>query len=137
MNTTTLLHQTKQFLRAHAKKESGLVMFFILLFVIGTGTLFGVVSRGLDPDAGKDWWALAFVSPKSTSLSFIIGNHGSGTTFSYTVTKPDKSVVSTGSVAIAKGTRDIVTVATPAAAGEKITVTVTDAIGKKKEIYRQ
>ena len=137
MNTTKLLHRTKQFLQTHAKKESGLVTLFVVLFLIGSGILFGVVGRGLDPDAGKDWWALAFVSPKSASLSFVIENHGSGTAFSYSVVKPDKTIIDSGTVDIAKGSSRIVNESVPAVTDEKTVVTVTDANGKKKDIYRQ
>jgi hypothetical protein len=135
MNFSKLLHQAKAFLLYLSRKEMGLVVLFVVLFAASALFLSFTVERNLDPDAGKNWWALAFDSPKSESLSFFIENHGSGTGFSYAVLQ-DKATLDTGTIDIAKGARKDIFVPAEAGTG-RITVTVTDASGKKKEIYRQ
>lgn len=126
---------TSDFIRVLSKKESGLISVFIALFAVSSLFLSFSVSRDLDPDNGKNWWAIGFDDPKSASLSFFIDNHADGTPFSYVISQ-GKTVIDSGTRDIGKGHTEHIDV--PAAENPgKTTITVTDKTGKKQALYRQ
>lgn len=126
---------TSDRIRSLSKKESGLIVVFIVLFAASSLFLSFSVNRDLDPDDGKNWWAIGFEDPKSTSLSFFIDNHADGTPFSYAITQ-GKTIIDSGTIDITKGRTERISIPTPANPG-KTTITVTDKTGKKQALYRQ
>lgn len=112
-----------------------LIATIFLLFAAGAVFLFWQNARELDPDQGKNWWTLAFASPEnSESLSFIVENHSTETTFLYEITV-DKTLAAKESFVVKRGEKMTITPSLAAKEGGRTKITVT--LGKeKKEIYR-
>lgn len=112
-----------------------LIAVTLFFFIAGALFLFWKNARELDPDQGKNWWTLAFVSPEnSEDLSFIVENHSSGTDFRYEITI-GKTPAAEESFMVERGEKMTVTPSLAAKDGERTKVTV--ILGaEKKEIYR-
>lgn len=116
--------------------EKRLFFALLALFALSAAYLFSVNERGLDPDAGKDWWSVSFAEPgKESSLVFIVSNHTDTESFRYTVSA-ENQMLDTGEFSVERG-NDMTRVPAVTSLPEsgRITITVTHE-GKEEIIYR-
>lgn len=124
------------FLKGRVLTETGLVT--ISLTLLATSVLFldTKIGRDLDPDSGKDWWALSFETRDPDSLSFAIDNHSDSPEFSYEITR-DKVVLDEGTVPVRKGERKIVSLTVDNLTAGRTVITVESEDGSRKSVYRE
>ena len=116
--------------------EKRLLISLFVLFALSAAYLFSVNERGLDPDAGKDWWSLAFAAPETAdNLAFVVSNHTATDQFSYSISADGKTLAE-GELSATPGmdfTHIPPTVTLPVSG--RVTITVTHD-GHAKSIYR-
>ncbi|HEX7586115.1 MAG TPA: hypothetical protein VF390_00545 [Patescibacteria group bacterium] len=111
-----------------------IIIFFVALFLLSAIYLSYAEQKQADPNAGKNWWALSFVEPKSNSLSFTIENHSDKNNFHWQVLE-EKNILDEGDISINKGDQTDIVVPTENISNKKIIIQVSD--GKdKKDIYK-
>lgn len=66
-------------------KSSTLILSTMFLFLVSALTIAFIVNRELDPNDGKDWFAIGFIDPDSDSPDFMLANHSPDTAFHYTI----------------------------------------------------
>lgn len=116
-----------------------LLFITLVLFALSTVFLFWQNERELDPNLGKDWWIIAFVSPpEQENLSFTLENHSVHSRFRYTITV-QKAVLFEDILTVNKG--ETATLHPPLTAADNqrtvITVNPVDAPEKNSQkIYR-
>ena len=69
-----------------------IIIFFSLLFLVGSIYLFSIDSRYNDPKYNKDWYSLSFTDPRSENLDFTIENFSAKTDFHWEVLAGKESV---------------------------------------------
>ncbi len=123
------------FLRANILTEAGILATFFVLFASSILFLDMKIGRDLDPDIGKNWWAVSFEDRDPWSVAFSIENHSDRDGFSYSVSR-NKIVLDAGTVSIGKGERKIIAPKEDGGIG-RTTITVESDDGSKKSIYRE
>jgi len=119
----------------NSMSQNKLILIALLFFFVSVTLLFWKNDRGLNPDLGKNWWTLSFVSPnQNEKLDFLIENHSDKNEFSYEVRVGKELIMK--NVFIAKS-KEKTTVRIPSIKpqSERVQITVT-AGTEKKEIYR-
>lgn len=99
--------------------------------------LFNVSRKEINPNAGKNWWALYFQKPKSNDLNFVIENHSDQSNFHWEVLEKNQKIKA-GTVNITKGNSQKIIVSNldfPASQNQKVIVQV-NTKASKKEIYK-
>lgn len=114
-------------------QQQKIILFLIVLFITGSAWLFYASDRFIDPNVGKNWWAISFSDPTSQSLTFTIENHSNQTAFHWEVLSNNKKVRA-GDETIGKGASQKVTLDENSDPG-KIIIDV-NAENEKKEIYK-
>ena len=115
--------------------QKHLILIFLLLFTTSVFFLFWQNARELDPDIGKNWWVVAFVSPQDPAdLDFVIENHSEQTEFQYTITV-DKADIFQDTVFVKRGAKTTIASQLTAQLGVRTSIIIT-AGKEKKEIYR-
>lgn len=73
-------------------KSSFLILTASILFILCAMAISFRVERQLDPDLGKDWFAIGFVSPADAAPDFVMMNHSADTAFRYTIRSGGKTL---------------------------------------------
>lgn len=83
-------------------KSSFLILTTALFFIVCTFILAFVVTRDLDPNHEKDWFAIGFMTLHGDTPDFVIENHSSEESFRYTIQSKGK-ILSEESLIVKKG----------------------------------
>lgn len=83
-------------------QQRKIILFLLIFFIAGSAWLFHSSDKFLDPDAGKNWWALYFENPNDASLNFSIENHSEKTDFRWEVAD-EKNKLQEEDIKIEKG----------------------------------
>ncbi len=66
--------------------DKRLITIAVLLFLVSASFLAWRAERALDPDQGKDWWAVSFIEPHGSRGDLALENHGPSADFAVTLT---------------------------------------------------
>lgn len=116
------------------KTDKKIIISFIVMFLLTAVYLSYAEQKQADPNAGKNWWTLSFVDPKSNDLSFTIENHSDKNNFHWQVLE-EKNVMNEGDALINKSNQTDIIVPMENISGKKIIIMVSDG-KEKKEIYK-
>jgi len=114
-----------------------IILFIIILFVASSAWLFNVSRKEINPNAGKNWWALYFQNPKSNDLNFVIENHSNQSNFHWEVLGKNQKTKE-GTVNITKGNSQKIIVSDldfSSSQNKKVIIQV-NTKSSKKEIYK-
>lgn len=114
-------------------QQKKIIVFVIVLFLSSSLWLFRASEKAIDPDAGRNWWAIYFVEPKTNSLSFIIENHSDKSDFTWIILENNQKIEE-GSEEIERGAKLEIT-SDFSLDSKKIIIQV-NLEGEKKEIYK-
>ena len=87
-----------------------------------------------DYNLNKNWWALYFENPKDSSLSFVVENHSSSSSFHSEILL-EKNKISENDFILQKNEQKLFPVNATDLKNKKITITITSG-EQKKEIYK-
>lgn len=115
--------------------QKKIIFFLIVLFILSSAWLFHSSNNFLDPNEGKNWWAIYFSNPKSNDLTFTIENHSDNNNFKFEILS-DKEKIKADEISIKKGeTFSINEKFEDAYKNKKITIRVING-NETKEIYK-
>ncbi len=114
-------------------QQKKIILFLISLFIASSTWLFYASDRFINPNVGKNWWALSFVEPTSSNLTFTIENHSDQTVFHWKILENNQKIEE-GDAKIEKGASQNVTPDESFSNG-KFVIDVTTG-QDKKEIYK-
>jgi len=115
--------------------QKTLLSFFFLFFLFSSFFLFHQNQNKLDPDAGKNWWTLAFISlEKDEKIDFFVENHSDQNNFSYEIYVGKEMIAKDNFIAKSKE-KTVVRVPSIKPQSERIRIIV-DNGKEKKEIYK-
>lgn len=83
----------------------------------------------------KNWWVIYFENPKNESLNFSIENHSDDANFHWEIFS-QKTKIKEGDVSVEKGVTKTIPVSSSGITDKKITISIADNKGTKKEIYK-
>ncbi|MGK2848850.1 MAG: hypothetical protein ACSLEX_02160 [Minisyncoccota bacterium] len=122
-------------LQTRTLTEYRLILIIIVFLISGSAFLFWQNSRELNPDTGKNWWIVAFVTPNDdTDISFYIENHSPQKEFNYTILA-HKKIVTQENISITPGATVIIHPASSIPQNADITIRV-QSDQRTEEIYR-
>jgi len=118
-------------------RQTPIVIAFLAMFIISSAFLFWQNARELDPNTGKNWWALSFsVLDDDTSLVFRIENHSDLSSFHYEVLVGKKHVrLAEDSFSLNRGETIEIHPNIDQLPDGRVSIIVTSG-NEKKEIYR-
>ncbi len=73
-------------------RSSTLLLTTALLFILCAMVISFLVEKQLDPNRGKDWFAIGFVSMNGDTPDFTMANHSPDTAFRYTIRSGGKTI---------------------------------------------
>ena len=113
-----------------------IIFFIIVIFFASSFWLFYASDRFVDPNQGKNWWALEFQDPKSDSLNVVLKNHAQITEFELEVLRDEEKIFGT-KISSPKGEEKIIEIDESLNFSKegRLTVRVT-AAEEKREVYK-
>lgn len=111
-----------------------IILIITTLFIASSIWLFAASERHMDPDRGKDWWALSFIDPKGAELDFKVENHSENADFSITVLS-GANKISESREMVEKTKEKEITLDERNISGRKIIIRVTHG-QETREIYK-
>lgn len=115
------------------QQQKKIILFLIIILTVSSIWLFRASDKAIDPDAGKNWWAVYFVEPKSDKLDFVIENHSSRADFHWEVLENNQKIKE-GNEKIERGQKSQIISEISADFGKIIIRVNLDE--EKKEIYK-
>lgn len=114
-------------------QQKKIILFSIILFIAASAWLSFASHNFIDPNVGKNWWALSFADPSAQNLDFTIANHSNQSKFHWEVLKNNQKLKE-GNMTIQKGANQNVTLEENFTGGKFIINVTTEQ--EKREIYK-
>jgi hypothetical protein len=115
-------------------QQKKIIVFLIILFILSSAYLSFVAKNYIDPNYGKNWWAIYFENPKGNDLNFVIENHSDKNSFHYVILNGNDKAEEKDVLVDKSGIVNIKPALANTVAG-KITIQVISG-DEKKEIYK-
>lgn len=118
-----------------AKNDSKKIIIFLsALLLAGSIYLFIVSDRFSSPDKG--WWSVSFQDPKSDNFTFYLENYANSNKFHWKISGSDGISLGAGDTEAMQGEIKKVEINLANVKNGKITLSVSDDSGNKKDIYK-